>query len=392
MSLQSMRLAHFELPPQWSTMREAARLERETGRRVIHMEKGDYASPEFKPPPEAMEALVASVKDGFVRYSPGPGLWSLREALADEMTSRGRPTQPEEIVVTPGAKFGLAASLLLFLDDGDEVIMPDPGYPPDEFWARYLRADIKHVAFSDPRRVDCDHLDDLITPETRLLILNTPQRPNGQCIENPDDIAEVLLRHPHVMVVSDEIFARVVYEPHRHRSLSTHPELRDRVVVVDTFSKGWVMTGFRIGWVTAPAYLAQKYDILLQNSCTNVSTMIQEAALAALRAPRSYHERFLGTLRRKRDLAYGILSQSPHLEVESAQGTFYLYPRLPDGMDDRQTVAWLLEHGVAVVPGSAFGRAGTGHLRLTFTLEDAILREGVQRLAELMDLAVSRAV
>lgn len=381
----STRLVHFELPPQWSTMRETARLERTGAKGIIHLEKGDYVSPEFKPPPEAVAAVTTSLKDGFVRYSPGPGLWPLREALAEEMSRRGRPTVPEEIIVTPGAKFGLTASLLLLLDDGDEVVMPDPGYPPDEFWARYLRAAIRHVAFRDPRNVDADQLADLIGPRTRLVILNTPQRPNGQLIENTDEVAEVLARFPHVAVVSDEIFSRIVYEPYRHRSLASYPELKERTIVIDTFSKSFVMTGFRIGWVAAPVHVAEKLDILLQNSCTNVCTIIQEAALAALRAPGSYSEQLLATLTRKRDLAYKVLSGSRRLSVDNAQGTFYLFPKLPEGTDGRQTVRRLLEHGVAVVPGSAFGTAGAGHLRLTFTLEDDLLLEGTRRLVEVVD-------
>jgi aspartate/methionine/tyrosine aminotransferase len=381
------RLSHFELPPQWSTMREAARIEQETGRQIIHMEKGDYVSPEFMPPAESFAAIARSLRQGYVRYSPGPGLWELREALAEEMSLRGRPTIPEEIIVTPGAKFGIMATLLLFLDDGDEVIMPDPGYPPDEFWARYLRARIKHIAFRDPRRIDTEQLAKMITPRTKLLVLNSPQRPNGQLIENIEEIAEVMLRFPHVTIASDEIFSKMVYKPFVHRSLSYLPELRERTVVIDTFSKSYVMTGLRIGWVTAPLKLAEKYNILLQNSCTNVSTIIQEAALAALQAPASYHENWLALLTRKRDLAYKLLAECKRLQTDIPQGSFYLFSKLPEGVDDREAVRRLLHRGVAVVPGSAFGPAGAGHIRLTFTLEDDILAEGIRRLtAELASL------
>lgn len=383
--METSRLAHFELPPQWSTMRKAQKIEKELGKRFIHMEKGDYISSEFKPPKEAIDAVRDSVKSGKVRYSPGPGIPELREALASEMTSRGRATKPEEIIVTPGAKFAIAASFLLFLDTGDEVIMPDPGYPPDEFWARYQKAVIKHLKFQDPRRVNVDHLDKLITPKTKLVVFNTPQRPNGQLIENTDEIAEVLVKHPHVTIVSDEIFARVVFEPYKHKSLSYYPELTDRTVVIDTFSKGFVMTGFRIGWVAAPERIAKQYDILVQNSCTNVSTIIQNAALAALSAPDSYSQELVSTLQRKRDIAWNILSRSKTLSTENAQGAFYLLPKLPDGLDDEKIVDLLLNHGVAVVPGSAFGPGGAGHIRLTFSLEDEALTEGVQRLVNIID-------
>ena len=376
------RLEHFDLPPQWSTLREAARREQRTGQRIIHLEKGDYSSPEFQPPEQAIEAAIRELGRREVRYSPGPGIGPLREALAEEMSHRGRPTDPDEIVVTPGAKFAIAASLLLLLDSGDEVVMPDPGYPPDEFWARYLRAQVKHLRFRNPRSVDADHLADLITPKTRLLILNTPQRPNGQLIENLHELAEVLRRFPHVTLVSDEIFSQLVYEPHRHLSLSADPELRERTVVVDTFSKAYVMTGFRIGWVTAPRPLAVKYDILLQNSCTNVSTVLQQAALAALRAPRAFLDGLRARLVRKRDLAHAILSRSTALSVDNAQATFYLAPRLRPSTDDRVVVQRLLDAGVAVVPGSAFGPAGAGSLRLTFAVPDEELREGVSRIVE----------
>ncbi len=382
----STRLAHFELPPQWSTMRKAREiLLRDGSRKIIHMEKGDYISPEFKPPVEAIAAVYDELQKGKVSYSPGPGIPELREALAREMSDRGRATVAEEIVVTPGAKFAIAASLLLFLDEGDEVIMPDPGYPPDEFWARYQRAVIKHVRFRDPRHIDTDHLDSLISPRTRMVIVNTPQRPNGQLVENIAEVAAVLLRHPQVIVISDEIFARVVYEPYRHESLAAYPELKERTVVIDTFSKGFVMTGFRIGWLAAPPHLAAKYDILLQNSCTNVSTFVQKAALAALGTGNGFSKELLQKLRRKRDLACEILSSSKRLTVEKAQGAFYLFPALSERRDDLVAVDRLLEGGVAVVPGSAFGKGGCGHIRLTFTLEDDVLAEGVQRLVEIVE-------
>lgn len=386
----STRLAHFELPPQWSTLREATRIEQATGRRIIHMEKGDYSSPEFRPPAAALEAAVAALRNP-VRYAPGPGILPLREALAEEMTRRGRPTSPDEVVVTPGAKFGITASLLLLLDDGAEVVMPNPGYPPDEFWARYLRATIRYVRFRDSRNIDTDQLADILSPRTRLLILNTPQRPTGQLVENLDEVAAVLLRFPQVAVVSDEIFSQIVYPPHRHRTLATHPELQDRVVVIDTFSKTYVMTGFRIGWVVAPPPLARMYDIVLQNSCTNVPTFVQEAALAVLRRAPGYVEGLRSQLQAKRDLAFGILSRSRALAVENAQGTFYLCPRLPRGVDDREATRLLLEHGVGVVPGSAFGTGGAGSLRLTFALSDTELAEGVERLVDVADATFARA-
>ncbi len=147
------------------------------------------------------------------------------------------------------------------------------------------------------------------------------------------------------------------------------------------------MTGLRIGWLTAPDNLAKKFDILLQNSCTNVSTIIQEAALAALQAPSSYSKTLLANLTRKRDLAWSILAGCKHLKIDNAQGSFYLFPKLPEGLNDQQAVDLLLENGIAVVPGSAFGPGGAGHIRLTFSLEDDILAEGVSKLTKVVEQA-----
>ena len=162
-------------------MRKAEALERETGKRVIHFEKGDFQGDEFRPAPHIMEACAKAVADGHVRYVPGPGLPELRDAIAEEATKRGRPTVREEVLVTMGAKHALTQSLLTVVDQGDEVIFPNPGYPPDEFWITYAGGSVVYAPLVEPDfHFDLDSLQSLITPKTKMLIINSPQRPNGQ--------------------------------------------------------------------------------------------------------------------------------------------------------------------------------------------------------------------
>jgi len=179
----SSRTSHFVLPKQWASMRKAEALERDTGKRVIHFEKGDFQGDEFRPAPHIMEACAKAVADGHVRYVPGPGLPELRDAIAEEATKRGRPTVREEVLVTMGAKHALTQSLLTIVDQGDEVIFPNPGYPPDEFWITYAGGQVVYAPLVEPDfHFDLDSLESLITPKTKMIIINSPQRPNGMTV------------------------------------------------------------------------------------------------------------------------------------------------------------------------------------------------------------------
>ena len=179
--------------------------------------------------------------------------------------------------------------------------------------------------------MDTEQLEKLITPRTKLVIIILPAPKRAIDRESRRDRGGVTQISPDSYCLRRDIF-KIVYHPCQHRSIAMYPDLHDRTVVIDTFSKSYVMTGLRIGWLTAPVNLAKKYDILLQNSCTNVSTIIQEAALAALQVPPDYSENLLANLRRKRDLAFNILSGCKQLQVDNAQGSFYLFPKLPVGL------------------------------------------------------------
>ncbi|WP_051342122.1 pyridoxal phosphate-dependent aminotransferase [Pseudonocardia spinosispora] len=376
------RTSHFTLPKQWAAMRKAQELEWETGVRIIHFEKGDFQGDEFRPAPHIIEAANKALADGHVRYVPGPGLPELREAIAEEMSTRGRPTEPAEVLVTMGAKHALTQSILTIVGEGDEVIFPNPGYPPDEFWITYAGGRVVYAPLVEPSfGVDLDALDNQITARTKMLILNSPQRPNGMVIKDTEKIAEICSSR-NVTVLTDEIFSKLVYAPNIHQSVSSVPGMADQSIVVDTFSKTYAMTGFRIGWCVADKRTITELDIFQQNSVTNVAAFVQLAALAALRGPQDHVAATRELLRRKRDRAVAALNKIDGISCSEPDGSFYVFPDIRGtGLTSQQFSDYMLEaHQVAVVAGTAFGDRGEGHVRLTYACPDDVLEEGLDRL------------
>ena len=380
----SSKISHFVPPKQWASMRVARDLEKKTGQKIIHFEKGDYQGPDFDTPQHILDATEQALKDGYVRYDPGPGLSELREALAQEMTGRGRPTQPEEIIVTAGAKHALTMSLLTFLEEGDHVIFPNPGYPPDEVWAKFVRANIDHTPLTSPDwQFDIEKLDAMITPKTKLLIINTPQRPNGHLVENPEEIAELCFKNPQLMIITDEIFSHMTYDK-PHKSISSIPGMAERSLVIDTFSKTYAMTGWRIGFAVAPKPVIDKLSIFLQDSITNVAAFIQKAAYAALTGPQDWVHEKHSILKHKRDRMVSGLNTVPGVSCDTPDGAFYAFADIRGtGLTSQEFTDQLVEKGgVAVVAGTAFGSQGEGFIRVTYACADEDIDEGIRRMKE----------
>lgn len=378
----SSRTSHFVLPKQWASMRKAEALERDTGRRVLHFERGDFQGDEFYPAPHIGEAAARAIHEGHVRYVPGPGLPELRDAIAEEMTNRGRPTKREEVLVTMGAKHALTQSLLTIVDQGDEVIFPNPGYPPDEFWITYAGGKVVYAPLVEPDfAFDLDSLRSLITPKTKMLILNSPQRPNGMIVGQLEEMAAICQEHG-IVVLTDEIFSRMVYAPSEHKSISYLEGMKDQSIVVDTFSKTYIMTGYRIGWCVASEELITPIDIFQQNSVTNVPAFVQLAALAALTGPQDHVIQQTARLKAKRDLVVAKFNEIDGIECPTPDGSFYVFPSIRGtGMTAQQFADYLIEeHGVGVVAGNAFGDRGEGHIRFTYAAPDEILEEGLDRI------------
>ncbi len=383
----SSRTSHFEPPPQWAAMRKAVALERDDGRRIVHFEKGDFQGPEFQPAQHILEACERALREGYVRYSPGPGLPELREAVAAEMSGRGRATAPDEVLITMGAKHALMQSLLSLVDVEDEVVFPNPGYPPDEFWIRYAGGKVRYTPLMEPDYgFDLDRLEQAISPRTKLVVINTPQRPNGMVVQGLQEIAEIA-QAKGVMVLSDEIFSRMVYSPAVHSTIAAIEGMADQTVVVDTLSKTYAMTGFRIGWCVGPRELIETLDTFQQNSVTNVPVFVQLAALAALTGDQSAVAERTSVLEAKRDRTVRALNAMPGIDCPTPDGSFYVFPNIREtGLSAQELADNLVEeHSIAVVSGAAFGSQGDGHVRITYALPDEQLDEGLARMGAAME-------
>ena len=296
-----------------------------------------------------------------------------------------------EVVLVPGSKNVLLFTLLATIEPGDEVIMPDPGYPAYHSQVNFIGAVPRLVTLREETgfRMDLDELRSLITPKTRMIIINTPQNPTGGVLTQDDikTVCEIALEHD-LMVVSDEIYSQLVYGFH-HVSPMSRPGMRERTVLMDGLSKSYAMTGWRLGYAVAPKELAVKLEQLMINSSSCAAGFTQMAAIEALSMPESEHavHRMVKVFEHRRDLVVDGLNAIPGVRCKLPQGAFYAFPNIVGtGFNERDLASRLLnEAGVAVLPGTAFGEAGKGFIRLAYTQSEDELTLGLGRIREFVE-------
>lgn len=359
---------------------KARRLEAD-GKKIVHLEIGE---PDFATPDNIVEAGISALQNGYTHYTPASGIMEAREAVA-AFVSRTLKTDvdPTDVVLVPGSKNVLLFTLLACIEPGDEVILPNPGYPAYSSQVSFIGAIPKLVTLREESgfRMDLDQLASLVTPKTRMLIINTPQNPTGGILTEEDVKFVCELAHKHdLLVVSDEIYSQLVYGFH-HVSPLSQPGMRERTVLMDGLSKSYAMTGWRLGYAVAPKALAAKLDQLMINSSSCAAGFTQMAAIEALSAPESEHavHRMVKVFERRRDLVVDGLNAIRGVRCAKPQGSFYAFPNIQGtGFDERELADRLLtEAGVAVLPGTAFGAAGKGHIRLAYTQSEDELKRGL---------------
>jgi len=369
----------------FEVLAKARRLEAE-GKKVVHLEIGE---PDFSTPDNIIEAGISAMQHGYTHYTPASGIFEAREAVAG-FVSRTLKTEvdPTEVVLVPGSKNVLLFTLLACIEPGDEVIVPDPGYPAYASQVNFIGAVPKPVTLREESgfRMDLDELASLITPKTRMLIVNTPQNPTGGVLTEEDIKFVCDLAHKHdLLLVSDEIYSQLVYGFH-HVSPLSHPGMRERTVLMDGLSKSYAMTGWRLGYAVAPKALAAKLDTLMINSSSCAAGFTQMAAIEALSAPESEHavSRMVKVFEHRRNLVVDGLNAIPGMRCARPQGAFYAFPNIEGtGFDEHELADRLLsEAGVAVLPGTAFGHAGKGFIRLAYTQSEDELKVGLDRIRE----------
>jgi aspartate/methionine/tyrosine aminotransferase len=370
----------------FEVMARARALEAE-GRDIVHLEIGE---PDFPTPPHIVEAGVEALREGYTHYGPTAGDPELREAIAAHVQrTRGVAVGPDQVVVTPGGKPIIFFTLLALVQQGDEVIFPNPGFPIYESMIRYVGARPVPMRLDQASgfHVDLDDLASRITDRTRLVVLNSPNNPCGSVMSYAEvaGLASILRGRDRVYVLSDEIYSGIVYTG-GPRSIAAEPGMMERTIILDGFSKSYAMTGWRLGYGVFPPELVPHIVKLAVNSVSCAATFTQRAAIAALQGPQDATRAMVEEFRRRRDFMVEGLRAIPHLTCAEPEGAFYAFPNISKlGVSSaRFEELALQEAGVALLGGQAFGRFGEGHVRLSYANSLENIAHALERLGDLV--------
>jgi aspartate aminotransferase len=394
------RLSRVKPSPS-SAAQDRANALRRAGKDIVNLVVGE---PDFDTPKHICQAACDAIQRGETRYTQGAGILALRQAIADKyQRQNGLSYAPKDIIVTVGAKHAIYNALSVTLEPGDEVIVPAP------YWVSY--PDMTRACLGEPVIVQClesegfkltaAKLEAAITPRTRWLIINSPTNPTGSTYGGEDlrALADVLLRHPHVMVMTDDIYEHIRFESAENPHLvAVEPKLKDRTLVINGVSKTYAMTGWRIGWAAGPAELISALDMLQSQSVSNASSISQAAALAALQGDQGFVAEWAKIYKDRRDLALSMLNSVEGISCRTPDGAFYLYvncsgmigrttPECKKLASDMDVAMYLLEGvGVAVIPGTVYGLSPYFRMSIATSLE--VIKDGCQRIARAVDALV----
>ena len=358
------------------------------GRDIINLGIGQ---PDFKTPPHVVEAAIKALHDGHHGYTPSPGILPLRESVAADLHSRrGVEIAPDRIVVVPGGKVTMFFAILMFGEPGVEILYPNPGFPIYESVIQFSGATAVPIPLLEERdfSFDAGAVLNQITPNTRLLILNSPANPTGGAVprDEIDKLVTGLVDHPQVAVLSDEIYSRISYDGREQVSLLDYPEIADRLILLDGWSKTYAMTGWRMGYAVWPTALVDGATRLAVNchSCVNAAT--QYAGIAALDGPQDAVDDMVCAFEERRQLIVDGLNAIPGFRCRTPGGAFYAFPNVEGtGFDARSLQRRLLEEaGVATVAGTSFGHLGEGFIRFSYANSVDNIEKALKRITSLL--------
>jgi aspartate/methionine/tyrosine aminotransferase len=354
---------------------------------VVHLEIGE---PDFDTPKHIREAAKKAIDDGYTHYGPSAGLPELRAAVAKYAGDlRGIHVNPEQVVITPGGKPVMAFAIMALVEEDDEVIYPNPGFPIYESLIGYMGGTPVPIHLREERdfRLDVEELAAMVNPRTKLIIINSPANPTGGVLSREDLrlIAETALKH-NVWVLADEIYAEILYEG-KFESISQFPGIGERLIILDGFSKTFAMTGWRIGYGIMPVQMAEKLARIQTNMNSCTATFTQRACLDALTGPRTEIDRMLAEFRKRRDFIVKGLSAIPGFRCKLPLGAFYAFPNVEGTGIDCEVLAHRLleEKGVACLAGTCFGKYGDGFLRFSYANSIENITKALPRIRELVD-------
>jgi len=371
----------------FEVLAKAKALEKQ-GKDVVHLEIGE---PDFDTPKNIKDAAMKALHDGYTHYGPSAGIPELRETIAEYISkTRGIKAEPDEVVVTPGAKPIMFFSILALVNPGDEVLYPNPGFPIYESMINFVGAKPVPVPLEEKNdfRLDQEYVKEKITKKTKMIILNSPENPTGGVLTKDDlkVIADCIRNRDDVFVLSDEIYSRILYEG-RFESISSLSGMNEKTIILDGFSKTYAMTGWRLGYGVMRKDLAQKVAQLQTNSNSCTSTFIQIAGAEALKGPQTDPEKMVAEFKKRREIIVDGLNKIKGITCKKPRGAFYVFPNITGtGMDCRKLGDHLLYNGgVAVLPGTAFGKYGEGYLRLSFANSIENIKKALDRIAKALE-------
>jgi aspartate/methionine/tyrosine aminotransferase len=384
------RMSQLGTETAFEVLARAEALARE-GRDIINLGIGQ---PDFKTPAHIVEAAVKALRDGHHGYTPSPGIPALREAVCRDLErQRGISVSPERIVAVPGGKVTMFFAIMMFGEPGAEILYPNPGFPIYESVIKFSGATPVPIPLLEDRdfSFDAEAVLASITPRTRLLILNSPANPTGGATprETIDTLVEGLAAHPQVAVLSDEIYSRMTYDGREHVSLLAYPQIEDRLILLDGWSKTYAMTGWRLGYAVWPASLVAGATRLAINchSCVNAAT--QYAGIAALDGPQASVGEMVAAFDERRHVIVDGLNAIEGVSCRTPGGAFYAFPNITGtGMSARDLQSRLLEDaGIAAIAGTSFGAYGEGYLRFSYANSVANIRRALERMSEFLSTA-----
>jgi len=358
------------------------------GKNIVHLEIGE---PDFDTPENIITAAKNALDNGHTHYGPSAGLLEAREAVAEYLmkTRPGFTCTPEEIVITPGAKPIMFYAIMALVDEGDEVIYPNPGFPIYESMINFVGGKAISLPLKEEKefRFDIEDLKARITSKTRMLIVNTPQNPTGGILtkEDIEAISKLAIEHD-FLVFSDEIYSRVVYGDFEHFSFLQVPGMKERTIMLDGFSKTYAMTGWRLGYGVMPKEIAGVVSKLQTNCTSCTSSFTQIAGIEALEGPQASVDIMVEEFKRRRDAIVDGLNSIPGFHCLRPHGAFYVFPNIKKtGKTSQQMADFLLhEAGVACLSGTAFGSEGEGYIRFSYATSIDNINEAINRIRQAM--------
>lgn len=371
----------------FEVLAKAKALERQ-GREIVHLEIGE---PDFDTPENIKKAAVKALYSGYTHYTPSAGIPELREAIAEYISkTRGIEVDPEEVVITPGAKPIMFFSILACVNTGEEVLYPNPGFPIYESVINFVGAKPVPIPLLEKNdfRFDTEYVKEKITKKTKMIILNSPENPTGGVLTREDlkTIADCVSNRDDIIILSDEVYSRIIYEG-EHESISSLEGMREKTIILDGFSKTYAMTGWRLGYGVMRKDLAQKIAQLMTNSNSCTNAFVQMAGVEALKGPQDEVTKMVKEFKNRREIIVSGLNEIKGITCKKPRGAFYVFPNIVETkMDCRKLSDYLLnEAGVAVLPGTAFGKYGEGYLRLSFANSVENIRKALERISKALE-------